>query len=83
MLFWCVFTIFMFFATLKHAPITLKIVFASLSLTFLVLAICVYAESSVVRKIGGGIGLFCGGTAFYCGVAQVINGEFGTTMLPI
>ena len=83
LLFWCIFTILMFFATLKHAPVTLRIIFASLAITFLFLSIGAFAEKKVITKVGGGFGLFCGAVAFYCAIAQVINGEFGETVLPI
>lgn len=83
LLFWCVFTIFMFIGTLKHGHITLKTIFGSLAVTFLLLSIGAYAESSIVKKIGGGFGLFCGAVAFYTAVAEVIDGEQGYTFMPI
>lgn len=83
LLFWCVFALFMLGALLKHGTISEKVIFATLALTFLFLSISEYADSKVVKRIGGGFGLFCGVVAIYAGLAQVINGDQGSSVLPI
>lgn len=83
LLFWFVFSAFMFFATLKNAHLTLKLIFASLSICLLLLSIGDYAEKEVVTKIGGYVGLVCGAIALYTGSAEVINEEFGSDLMPI
>ena len=83
LLFWCVFTIAMFIALLKHGTISEKLIFGSLAITFLFLAIGEYAESKTVTRIGGGIGILCGLIAIYAGCATVINSDQGTNVLPL
>ena len=83
LLFWAIFTGFMFLGTIKHGHITLKLVFFTLTITFLLLSIGAFTESGVVTKIGGGFGFLCGGIAFYTAVAEVIDGEQGYTFMPI
>ncbi|KAK8876393.1 hypothetical protein M9Y10_006597 [Tritrichomonas musculus] len=83
LLFWSIFTGFMFVGTLIHGHITLKLIFATLAVTFLLLSIGEFAESHIVSKIGGGVGLLCGGIAVYTGCAEIIDGEQGYTLMPI
>ena len=83
LLFWAVFTGFMFIGTLKHGHITLKLILLTLTFTFLILAIGAFAKSKTVTKVGGGFGFLCGGIAFYTAVAEVIDGEQGYTFMPI
>lgn len=83
LLFWCVFTAVMFIGTLKNAHITLKIVFFTLALTFLLLAIGSFASCGVVTKVGGGVGLFCGATSLYAALGDIVDGEQGFTFIPI
>ena len=83
LLFWAIFTGFMFLGTIKHGHITLKLIFFTLTITFLILSIGAFAESGVLTKIGGGFGFLCGGIAFYTAVAEVIDGEQGYTFMPI
>ena len=83
LLFWAIFTGFMFIGTLKHGHITLKLIFFTLAITFLILSIGEFAESHIVTKVGGGVGLLCGGIAVYTGCAEIIDGEQGYTFMPI
>lgn len=83
LLFWCIFTGFMTFATLKHGHLTLKLIFLTLTITFLLLSIADFTESKAVTRVGGGLGLFCGGLALYTACAEVIDGEQGYTFMPI
>ena len=83
LLFWFIFTAFMFFGTLKHGHVTLKLIFGSLAITFLFLSIGAYSEKKAVTKIGGYLGLLCGGCAIYTACAEIIDGEQGYTLMPI
>ena len=83
LLFWFIFTGFMFFGTLKHGHLTLKMIFGSLAITFLFLSIGAYTEKKAITKIGGYIGLLCGGCAIYTACAEIIDGEQGYTLMPI
>jgi len=79
---WGVFTAFMFIGALKHNNIT-KIVFGSLTLLFVMLAIGDFAQSSVIGTIAGAIGIFCGLSAFYSAMGQIINNEYGKRIFPL
>ena len=83
LLFWFIFTGFMFFGTLKHGHLTLKMIFGSLGITLLFLSIGTYSEKKAIIKIGGYIGLLCGGCAIYTACAEIIDGEQGYTLMPI
>lgn len=83
LLFWAVFTGFMFVATVIHGHITLKLIFATLTLTFFLLSVGEFAESHIVTKIGGGVGLLCGIIAIYTGCAEIIDIEQGYSFMPI
>ncbi|MGA3112682.1 MAG: acetate uptake transporter [Candidatus Bathyarchaeia archaeon] len=69
---WGIFTFAMFFGTLK-ANRALQLVFASLAILFLMLAIAQYANSAMFTKITGVEGIICGLSAAYLGVAEVLN----------
>ena len=72
----------MFFATLK-ANLALQFVFASLTVLFALLAIGNMYEDQTVLTIAGFEGIICGASAFYIAMAEVINEQFGRTILPI
>ena len=79
---WCLFTAFMFIGTLKHNRAT-QVVFGSLAILFLLLSLANFTESEAVHTIAGYVGIFCGLSAIYSAVAQVINGEYGKTVMPL
>jgi succinate-acetate transporter protein len=72
LLFWGIFTGCMFVATLK-TNLCLKLVFGTLTVTFLLLAIGDLTEQKTINKIGGGVGLLCGAIASYTGLVEVIE----------
>jgi len=82
LLLWCIFTAFMFVGTLKHNRAT-QVVFFTLTLLFLLLALSDFTESHVIHTIAGYIGIICGLSAIYNSLAQVINNEFGRKVLPL
>ncbi len=79
---WGVFTGCMFIGTLKHSK-TSQIVFASLTILFFMLAAADFTGSHGIKIAAGYVGIFCGASAIYNSVAQIINGEFGKTVLPL
>ncbi len=82
LLLWGIFTVFMFIGTLKHNVIS-KLVFGSLALLFILLAIGDFTGNETITMIAGIEGIICGIFAFYSAVGQVINEEFGKTILPL
>ncbi|MBQ9979685.1 MAG: acetate uptake transporter [Oscillospiraceae bacterium] len=82
MLLWCIFTLFMFIGTLKHNRAT-QAVFLTLTVLFLILAIEKFTGSHVLCIIAGIEGIICGLCAIYSAVGQIVNGEFGKTILPL
>ncbi len=82
LLFWGIFTAFMFAGTLKHNRAS-QVVFLSLALLFFALSIGDFTELSSVKLLAGWIGIICGASAVYSSVAQVVNNEFGKSILPL
>jgi len=80
---WGLFTAVMFIATLRLNR-ALQIVFATLTILFFLLAIGDYTNASVgFKQFTGYEGIFCGFSAIYAGLAQVLNEIFGKTVLPL
>ena len=82
LLLWGVFTLFMSIGTLKHNRAT-QVVFFSLTLLFFLLAIGDFTGVGAITTLAGVIGVFCGGSAMYASLAQVVNNEFGKTVMPL
>ncbi len=61
---WGVFTLFMFFGTLKAARM-LQFVFLSLTVLFALLAIGHLVDNEGIVKVAGWVGLICGASAIY------------------
>lgn len=80
--FWGIFTLFMFIGTLKHNRIS-QIVFGSLTILFFLLAAANFTGSNTIHIIAGWIGIFCGASAIYNAMGQIVNNEFGKTILPL
>jgi succinate-acetate transporter protein len=80
---WGLFTAVMFVGTLRLNR-ALQVVFASLTVLFFLLAIGDFTGASVSFKHATGYeGIFCGFSAIYAGLAQVLNELFGKTALPL
>ena len=79
---WGIFTLVMFFATLKTNR-ALQFVFASLAVLFFLLAIADATGSVVIKTIAGYEGIICGLVAMYTGLAQVMNEVNGKNVWPI
>lgn len=80
---WGLFTGVMFLATLRLNR-ALQIVFATLTILFFLLAYGDFTNASAgFKHFTGYEGIFCGFSAIYTGLAQVLNELFGKTMLPL
>ncbi len=79
---WGVFTLFMFFGTLRLSRV-LQIIFLTLTVLFFLLATSDFTGNSDLRIIAGYEGILCGSVAFYAAVAQVLNEVYGRTVLPL
>lgn len=79
---WCVFTAFMFIGTFKHNRAS-QVVFGSLTLLFFLLALANFTGSEAVHTVAGIVGIFCGLSALYNAMGQIINQEFGKTIMPL
>jgi len=80
---WGVFTAVMFVGTLR-LNLALQVVFGSLAILFFLLAIGDFTGASAGFKHATGYeGIFCGISAMYAGLAQVLNELFGKSVLPL
>lgn len=77
---WGLFTLGMFFGTLKTNR-ALQIVFLSLAILFFLLTAA--QEIPQLALIAGIEGVFCGLSAFYLSIAQVLNEVYKRVVLPI
>ena len=82
LLLWGIFTGFMFIGTLKHNRAT-QVVFGSLTIQFFLLAIGDFAGNHTITMSAGFEGIFCGLSAIYSAVGQIVNEEFGKKVLPL
>lgn len=79
---WGVFTFYMWIASLK-ANTALQLVFLALWITFVLLAVGDWSQTTMITRIGGYAGLVTAVIAFYLSAAELINEMFGRTVLPI
>lgn len=79
---WGVFTAVLFIGTLRISR-ALQVVFGSLTLLFFLLALGDYTGSQTIKLIAGYEGIFCGFSAIYAALAQVLNEVYGKTVVPI
>jgi len=82
LLLWGVVSAFMFVGTLRLNR-ALQIIFGSLVILFLLLAIADFTGIKTIRVIAGVEGIFCGLSAIYSCVAQILNEVYGKTLLPL
>lgn len=82
LLFWGIFTLGMTVGTLKQNR-ALRVVFSSLTLLFFLLSIGDFTGSILVKVVAGYVGIFCGLSALYSAIAQVLNELYGKTVLPL
>jgi len=79
---WGLFTAVLFIGTLRLNR-ALQVVFASLTLLFALLAVGDAVGSAAIGHTAGWVGLFCGASAIYTGLAQVLNEVYGKTVWPL
>jgi uncharacterized protein len=82
LLVWGVFTLYMWVASFRHTTV-LQLVFLTLWITFFLLAAGELRGSAALRVAGGYLGLVCAALAAYLSAAEVINADYGRTVLPI
>ena len=79
---WGLFTAVMFIGTLKLGA-ALRVVFFSLTVLFFMLAAGDFTGAPGLKTLAGYEGLFCGLSAMYAGLAQVLNEVYGRRVLPL
>ena len=82
LLLWGVFTAFMFIGTLKHNKAT-QVVFGSLTVLFVLLALGDFTGNHTITIIAGFEGIFCGLSAIYSAMGQILNAEYGKEVMPL
>ena len=82
LLVWGVFTFYMWIASFRHTTV-LQLVFLTLWITFFLLAAGELRGSATLHMAGGYLGLVCAALAAYLSAAEVINADYGRTVLPI
>jgi succinate-acetate transporter protein len=79
---WGVFTLCLFFGTLRLNR-ALQFVFATLTILFFLLAAEHATGNESIDKLAGYEGLICGASAIYAGIANLLNEVYGRVVLPI
>ncbi|MFX0010324.1 MAG: acetate uptake transporter [Candidatus Hermodarchaeota archaeon] len=82
LLMWGIFTLLMFFGTLKLNR-ALQVVFLTLTVLFFLLAIGDFTGIPIIGIIAGYEGILCGASAIYLSIAEILNEIYGRTILPI
>jgi len=82
LLLWGIFTAFMFIGTLKHNKAT-QFVFLTLAILFFLLSIGDFTGSAAIKIAAGWVGIVCGASAMYNSLAQIVNNEYGKTIMPL
>jgi succinate-acetate transporter protein len=80
---WGLFTAVMFIGTLR-LHVAGQVVFGSLTILFFLLAIGEFINAGPgFKHFTGYEGIFCGFSAIYAGLAQVLNEIYGKVILPL
>jgi len=79
---WMIFTLYMFVGSLRVSRAVCA-VFATLSVTFILLTVGVLSQSASTVNAGGWFGLICACCAWYASAATVINSAWGRVLLPV
>jgi len=79
---WGVFTVLMTAATF-NGPKALQVVFITLSVLFFILSLGDFTGISELKVIGGYEGIFCGLTAIYLAIADILNETYMRVILPV
>ena len=79
---WGIFSFALFFVA-RRASMALTIVFATVVLLFALLAAANFTESHAIHTLAGYVGILCGGSALYTGIAELYKVVFGREILPL
>jgi hypothetical protein len=79
---WGILAAVLFIGTLRLSR-ALQVVFGSVTVLFFLLALGDATANEMITKLAGWVGLFCGTSAIYTGLAQVLNEVYGKTVWPI
>ncbi|HNW34338.1 MAG TPA: acetate uptake transporter [Candidatus Ozemobacteraceae bacterium] len=79
---WGLFSFGMFIGTFRLNR-ALQVVFGTLVILFGLLAIADFTHSAAIKTIAGYEGIFCGLSACYTAIAQVLNELYGSVLMPI
>lgn len=82
LLLWGLFTFGMWICTFKLSVIS-RLVFGSLFLLFILLALGDFTHNPTITKIAGFEGILCGLFAAYDAIGQVVNEVYGKKVLPL
>ncbi len=72
LLMWGIFTLVLFIGTLKLTK-HLQVIFGSLAILFFLLALADYTHNPIIKVIAGYEGIFCGCSAIYTALYQVLS----------
>jgi succinate-acetate transporter protein len=79
---WGMFTLLMFFGTLKNNR-AVQFVFGSLTVLFFLLTAVKLTGNTDLLLITGVEGIICGASAIYTGIAEVLNEVYDRVVLPV
>jgi len=79
---WGLFTFGMFIGTFRLNR-ALQVVFGTLVVLFGLLALGDFTGNAAIKTIAGYEGIFCGLSALYAAIAQVLNDVYGRVVLPL
>jgi uncharacterized protein len=79
---WGLFTLVLFFGTLRLNR-ALQVVFGSLVILYALLVAANITGSKGILTVAGWEGIFCGASAIYAGLAQVMNEVYGKVVWPL
>jgi succinate-acetate transporter protein len=79
---WGLFTGLMFVATLR-ITVSLQVVFGSLTILYVLLAVSTWTGNATLGKVAGWEGIFVGLSAVYGAIAQIWNEVYGEGVLPL
>jgi uncharacterized protein len=79
---WGIFTVLLFFGTLK-INVALQLVFGTLAILFFLLAIGDATKLEFITHLAGFEGILCGSLAVYTGAANLLNEVYGHVVLPL
>jgi succinate-acetate transporter protein len=58
-------------------------VFGSLTILFILLALGDFTGNHAITTVAGFEGIFCGLSAIYNAMGQILNAEYGKTVMPL